>query len=114
MWMPIWWHITVAFFAVVGFSLALRACLACLYLPENLTVAIEIRTREDADMLDMLLHEAGSAFSRPRAARTVVLISTALMDGTVGFGEELLEHYENLLDRYGAECYLIQPNEGEI
>ena len=65
-------------------------------------------------MLDMLLHEAGSAFSRPRAARTVVLISTALMDGTVGFGEELLEHYENLLDRYGAECYLIQPNEGEI
>lgn len=111
--MPVWWQITVAFFAVVGFFWVLRVFFSCLYMPENLAVAIEIRTREDADMLDMLLHEAGSAFSRPRPMRTVVLISTGLMDGTVGFGEELLEQYEDLLDRYGAECYLIQPGEDE-
>ena len=58
-------------------------------------------------MLDMLLHEAVSAFSRRRGMRVTVLLSVSLMDGRVGEGEELLPAYRELLDRYGAECYLI-------
>ena len=29
------------------------------------------------------------------------------MNGTLGEGEELFEKYNDLMDDYGAECYLI-------
>jgi hypothetical protein len=29
------------------------------------------------------------------------------MDGRVGRGDELFEEYDEILERYGAECYLI-------
>ena len=103
------WKTAIALFTVFGFYCALRTFLELLYTPSAIAVAVEVQTREDADMLDMLLHEAESAFLRKGRVRLVVLLSTALMDGTVGFGEELLEEYEALLDRYGAECYLIEP-----
>ena len=103
------YYVVLSLFAVFGFCCAVRIFAERIWTPEQLVVAIEILDLEDAEMLDMLLHEAGSAFLRKGRVRLVVLLSTALMDGTVGFGDELLEEYEALLDRYGAECYLIEP-----
>jgi hypothetical protein len=40
-----------------------------------------------------------------------VLIASELMDGTVGFGDALLEEYEELLYYYGADYYLVNSEE---
>lgn len=101
------WYILLSVFAAFGFCCALRLFAEWTWTPEQLAIAIEVQDEEDAEMLDMLLHEAVSAFSRRRGMRVTVLLSVSLMDGRVGEGEELLPAYRELLDRYGAECYLI-------
>lgn len=100
-------NVSTALFAVFGFACALRALAEWFFAPPNLTMAVEVRNKEDADMLDMLLHEARSAFLRKGRRRLVVLISTDLMNGIVGHGDLLFSEYEDLLARYGAESYLI-------
>ena len=102
-------EVSVALFAVFGFYCAVRMFFELLFTPGQIAVAVEVREREDAEELDMLLHEARSTFLRKGKARIVVLLSSELMDGTVGKGEELDPHYGELLDEYGAECYLIDP-----
>ncbi|MBE6554406.1 MAG: hypothetical protein E7666_08710 [Ruminococcaceae bacterium] len=101
------YYVVLSLFAVFGFCCAVRIFAERIWTPEQLVVAIEILDLEDAEMLDMLLHEAVSAFSRRRGTRVVILLSACLMDGRVGEGEELLPEYRELIDRYGADCYLI-------
>lgn len=98
----------VALFAVFGFFCAVRVMADLLFPNKRISVAVEVWTREDAEELDLMLGEA-AARSMQRGARLVVLLSVELMDGTVGVGEELLDYYAELLDRFGAECYLIEP-----
>ena len=98
----------VALFAVFGLYCAMRAVVGLLFPSRRISVAVEVRDKKDAENLDILLGEA-VASSLQRGARLVVLLSVDLMDGTVGEGEELSEHYADLLDRFGAECYLIEP-----
>ena len=105
-------EIVVALFAVVGFYCVVKIGLEWLFYPRNIVVAVEVNTREDADMLDVLLHEAESASFRKCNRRTVVLIASELMDGTVGFGDVLLEKYEELLYCYGADYYVVSAEEG--
>ena len=100
-------EVAVALFAVFGFYCAARMFCELLFSPSQIVVAIEVREKQDAQELDMLLHEARSAFLRKGRARLVVLVSADLMDGTVGEGEELFPLYDELLEEYGAECYLI-------
>ena len=100
--------VSVAMLAVFGFYCALRMVVDMLWAPKQLYVAIEVRNAEDADMLDVLLHEAYVAFFR-KGKQIVVLFSNELMDGTVGEGEQLYDKYSDLLDTYGADCYLIDP-----
>ncbi len=102
-------EVTVALFAVFGFYCVIRLFCELLFAPSQLAVAVEVREREDAEMLDMLLQDARGAFLRRGHARLVVLLSYELMDGTVGIGEELLPHYKELLEQFDAECYLIEP-----
>lgn len=104
-------EIAVALLAVIGFYCVVKIGLEWLFFPRNVLVAVEVNTREDADMLDVLLHEAGSASFRKCSRRTVVLIASELMDGTVGFGDALLEEYEELLYYYGADYYLVNSEE---
>ena len=98
----------VAMLAVFGFYCAVRTVADMLWAPHQLFVAIEVRERADAEMLDVLLHEAYAAFFR-KGKQIVVLFSNELMNGTVGVGEQLYEKYSDLLDTYGADCYLIDP-----
>jgi hypothetical protein len=99
----------VALFAVFGFFCAARMLCELVFASPQIAVAIEVREKQDVQELDMLLHEARAAFLRKGRARLVVLISSDLMDGTVGDGEELSPLYDELLEEYGAECYLIDP-----
>lgn len=104
------WHIilevSAALFAVFGFYCALRMVADLFWNPKQLCIAVTVRNKEDAEMLDVLLHEAYSAFFR-KGHRITVLLSNELMDGTVGEGEELFDQYSDLLELYGAECYLV-------
>ena len=101
-------EITVALFAVLGFYAALRIVADLFWAPRQLRIAIDIQTEKDADMLDMLLHEARSAFLRKGRAKLVVLLASDLMDGTVGEGDTLHDEYAELIDSFGAECYLVE------
>ena len=95
-------------FSVFGFLCALRMLLECLVGGEPVTVAVEVREKKDADMLAMLLHQAVSAFFiRGGGVRPVVLISRSLMDGEIGMGTTLFDEYWEVLERFGAECYLV-------
>ena len=95
-----------ALLAVFGFYCALRMVVDLFWKPRQVCIAVTVQNEKDAEMLDVLLHEAYSAFFRTRS-RIVVLLSSELMNGTLGEGEELFEKYNDLMDAYGAECYLI-------
>ena len=99
----------VAVFAVFGFYCAVRMLCELLFASPQIAVAVEVREASDAEALDMLLHEARVAFLRRGHAHLVVLVSSDLMRGCMGEGEELFPVYEDLLDKYGAACYLIDP-----
>ncbi len=109
MFFTILWDVTVALFAVFGFYCAVKAFAELLFASSRICVAIEVRSLEDAEMLEELLCEARSCYLRKSRARPLVLISTELMEGSVGEGEELFEEYTELLSRHGADCYLIDP-----
>lgn len=100
-------EVAVAMFAAFGVYCALHAMAELLFPTHQIAVAVEIATPEDAENLDALLYDAKRMFRRRGGMRTVVLLSADLMDGRVGRGEELFDEYDELLDRYGAECYLI-------
>ena len=100
-------EVGVAMFAAYGIYCALKALAELLFPTRQIAVAVEVRTPDDAEKLDLLLHEARMAFWRRGGTRTVVLLSADLMDGRVGRGDELFAQYDELLERYGAECYLI-------
>lgn len=103
----------IALMAAFGFCCALRTVLDWILPLRHLSLAVEIRTREDADMLDMLLHEARSASFCPAGGRITVLFDLSLMDGTVGFGDVLLEDYREQIECFGARWYAVDLQEGE-
>ena len=98
--------VAAALLAVFGFYCALRMVADLFWNPKQICIAVRVQNKEDAEMLDVLLHEAYSAFFR-KGRRIAVLLSSELMNGTLGEGEELFEKYNDLMDAYGAECYLI-------
>ena len=100
-------EVGVAMFAAYGIYCALKVVAELLFPTRQIAVAVEVRTEADAKNLDVLLYEARMAFWRRGGRRTVVLLSADLMDGRVGHGDELLDEYDEILERYGAECYLI-------
>ncbi len=109
MFFGLFWNILVLSLSVFGAYCAIKTFSEALFSSDRITVALEVRERQDAEDMDMLLREAQSVSVRRGRPRVVVLLSNELMDGTVGEGEELYDDYMELLDRYGAECYLIDP-----
>ena len=77
--MELLWITVAAFFAVLGLICFVRILADSLFLPGQMRVAIILRTREDADLLDMLLHEARFAFFSRRAV-PIVLIGEGLRE----------------------------------
>ena len=97
----------IALFAVFGFCCVARMIFELILSSDRMAVAVLVEREEDVMDLDFLLREAKNDFLRRRGARLVVLLSTELMNGTVGVGEDLFSPYRDLLDRYGADCYLV-------
>lgn len=104
-------RVGVALFAAFGLICALQMLARLLFGTDCLAGAVVVRSREDAEALDQLLHEAQIAFGGCGTSRLVVLISTALMDGTLGVGEECSDECLEILECYGADCYLIDFDE---
>jgi hypothetical protein len=98
------------FWALAIFGAFSAIVLLCewLFASPQVVIAVELHTREDAASLDLLLEEAEHTSVRRGGMRTVVLISQSLMDGTLGVGTELYESVMELIDRYDADCYLIE------
>lgn len=105
-------EIGIACLSVFGFYCLLKTLMEWLFSSERLWIAVEVREEKDADMLDMLLHEADSAFFRRRGMKTVVMISSDLFDREiVGTADGVLyDQYAALLDEYAAECYIMDWN----
>lgn len=99
----------VACFSVFGFYCALQMLMDRIFSVQRFWVTVKIKDASDADVLDMLLHEAKSAFFRKTNARTVVLISSTLFeDGTMGSADGVLyDHYADLIEHFDAECYIM-------
>ncbi|MBR3895357.1 MAG: hypothetical protein IKJ35_09495 [Clostridia bacterium] len=102
-------EIGVAMLAVFGFCCAVKMLAELLFPSDRIAVAVEIMEEQDARTMDLLLREAQTLSVGKGRGRMVVLISAALMDGTVGLGDTLDEEFAVLIDSYGAECYLIDP-----
>ena len=103
--------ITVACLALYGFySLILTVSERVIASP--FCVAVAVKDERDADLLDMLLHEAASAFFQRKGMQIVILFSAHLFEnGTVGSPDgELYESFSELVEQYGAECYMIDWN----
>ena len=104
-------RVGVALFAAFGLICALQMLSRLLFCCDRLAGAVEIRSCEDAEALAELLHAAKIAFGGSGASRLLVLISTSLMDGTLGVGEEMSDECLEILEGYGADCYLIDFDE---
>lgn len=101
--------IGIACLAVFGFYFLICTVLGFLDSDDRTWIAVTVKDRKDADMLDVRLHEAGSAFFKKRGMRTVVLISQQLfLDGIVGTPDGVLyDCYAEIAEYYGVDCYMI-------
>ena len=104
-------RVGVALFAAFGLICALQMLARLLFGSDRLAGALEITSHEDAKDLDRLLHEARITFGGCGTSRLVVLISSTLMDGTLGIGEDFSDECLEILECYGADCYLIDFDE---
>ncbi len=92
--------------AAMGLILALAAILDAWLCPISVTVAVTVRTKQDADALDILLCEANRQIRR-RGLPVAVLISPHLMQGEIGDGRGLYPDYQAVVDAYRADVYII-------
>ncbi len=101
--------VVLAAFAVIGFCCLIHAVLDGRACSGRLGITVTVRDEKDADMLDMLLHEADSAFFRIRGMKTVVLVSASLFEREkIGSTDGVLhDRYAELLEAYAAECYIM-------
>ena len=90
-------------FALFGLVCAIELIVEACFPDRRIFTVVEIRSPEDAEVLDLLLAEAKRTSMRSVSSRVGVLMSeNVLCDGEVP--PKMLE----ILDRYGAECYLCE------
>ena len=99
-------QVVLSVLAVLGLTLSLRTILDAWLLPTSVTVAVTVKTKQDADRLDILLCEA-SKHIRRRGVSVAVLIPSRLMRGVIGNGTELYALYREIIEAYAAEVYII-------
>lgn len=99
--------VTVSLLSVFGLWCAIKFPIEAFFASGQVVAAVELRNEKDAEMLDVLLHEAHSAFFRKGMRRIVVLIDASLMNGCIGQDGVPFEKVLELLARYGAEYRII-------
>ena len=99
--------VTLSLLAVFGLWCALKLIGETLFSHKCLVAAIEITNEKDAEMLDVLLQQAHSAFFCQRSRRIVVLFDAPLLYGRLGHDGVPSEQVLELLAFYGAEYRVI-------
>ena len=90
-------------FALFGLICAVELIVEAFYPERRIFAVVEIHDAKDAEVLDLLLTEAKRTSVRPSSARVGVLLSpTLLQDGKIP--QKMLD----IMERYGAECYLCE------
>ena len=97
--------------AIFGLIFLFRAVFGWYFAPDVITVAVVIRSRKDADDLDILLSEAEKSIFRRRGVSTVVLISPELLHGEIGKDGALFPCYRRMVDDYCAEICILSENQ---
>lgn len=99
--------VTVSLLSVFGLWCAIKFPIEAFFSSGKVVAAVEINNEKDAEMLDVLLHEAHSAFFRKGMRRVIVLIDVSLMQDCLGKDGVLYEKTLELLARYGADFRII-------
>ena len=101
--------ILIAALAVFGFYCAVQTVMDLIFSARRFQITIKIKNEKDADMLDMLLHEAQSAFFRKKSPCAVVSISSSLFEREIMGSRDgvLFDRYSDLIEQYRAECYVM-------
>lgn len=107
--------VIIACLAVFGFCCMIRTVLDFLIVRDRVWIAVIVRDEKDADMLDVRLHEAESAFFKKRGMRTVVLISSRLFQNCrIGSEDGILhDRYAQMIEDLGVDCYIIDWGDEE-
>ena len=107
-------EIFLAAFAVIGFYSVLRLIGELIFPYDYIDVAVRLYDKEQIERLDVILDVAASRSSRRRGEGLVVLISSHLMTGAMGYGEVLRPELEALLRSYGADCFVVDIEKSDI
>ncbi len=99
--------VIVSMLAVFGLWCAIKVLGDMVFTPRCLVAAIEIKNEKDAEMLDVLLQQAHSAFFRQKMRRIVVLIDEPLLYGCIGHDGVPDVRTLELLTYFGAEYRVI-------
>ena len=95
--------VTVSLLSVFGLWCAVKFPIEAFFSSGQVVAAVELKNEKDAEMLDVLLHEAHSAFFRKGMRRIVVLIDEQLLYGVMGTDGVPHQDVLELLAYYGAE-----------
>ena len=99
--------VTVSLLSVFGLWCAVKFPIEAFFSSGKVVAAIELTNEKDAEMLDVLLHEAHSAFFRKGMRRIIVLIDVSLVHGCRGTEGIPDEKTLELLARYGADYRIM-------
>lgn len=99
-------EIILAAFGVIGFYCVLKMIGERIFPTDCLDVAVRLCEEEQVDRLDLILSTAATR-SRRRGRGVIVLISSSLMRGAMGYGEVLRPELEAMLRYYNADCFVV-------
>ena len=104
-------QVIVSVLAIFGLIFLFRAVFDWYFAPCAITVAVTIKSKKDADHLDILLCEAEKSAFHRRGVPVAVLISSELLQGEIGDTDGLYPVYRDVVTAYGAEIYIISKQE---
>ena len=104
-------QVFVSILAVFGLIFLFRAVFDWFFAPAAMTVAITVKSKKDADDLDILLGEAEKSIFRRRGVPTIVLIPSTLLQGEIGREGTLDPIYRQVIEVYQAEIRVLSENQ---
>lgn len=99
-------QVFLSFLAIFGLIFLFRAVFDGCFAPRTITVAVTVRSKKDADDLDILLCEAEKCIFRRRGVPAVVLIAPELLQGAIGENGALFPAYRDLIHAHHATVYI--------
>lgn len=104
-------QVTLSVLAIFGLIFLFRAVFDWFFAPVSITVAVTVKTKQDADNLDILLCEAEKCVFRRHGIAPMVLVSPELMQGEIGDTEGIFPPYRDVIEAYHAKVYVIEQDQ---